>query len=66
MHLSTLLFKPVAMHIPDGFLSLPVALFFWAISAVLIYIAVRRTQGQLDERQIPLLGVMAASSSPPR
>ena len=60
MHLSTILFKTAALHIPDGFLSLPVALFFWAISAVLIYIAVRRTQGQLDERQIPLMGVMAA------
>jgi len=48
------------MHIPDGFLSLPVALAFWVISAGLLAIAARRTQQQLGERQIPLMGVMAA------
>ncbi|HEX9617340.1 MAG TPA: energy-coupling factor ABC transporter permease [Anaerolineales bacterium] len=54
------LFKPLPLHIPDGFLSLPVALIFWVISIGLIAIAVRRTQGELGERQIPLMGVMAA------
>ncbi|RMD57885.1 cobalamin biosynthesis protein CbiM, partial [Candidatus Parcubacteria bacterium] len=49
-----------ALHIPDGFLSLPIALVCWGAAAVLLAIAVRRTQGELGERQIPLMGVMAA------
>ncbi|RLD08456.1 MAG: cobalamin biosynthesis protein CbiM [Chloroflexota bacterium] len=48
------------MHIPDGFLSLPVALIFWAIAILLVGIAVRRTRGELGERQIPVMGLMAA------
>jgi cobalt/nickel transport system permease protein len=48
------------LHIPDGFLSLPVALVFWAITVVLLLVAIRKTQQQLGERQIPLMGVMAA------
>ncbi|MCS7260239.1 MAG: energy-coupling factor ABC transporter permease [Anaerolineae bacterium] len=48
------------MHIPDGFLSLPVALLFWVITVVVVLVAVRKTQQQLGERQIPLMGVMAA------
>jgi cobalt/nickel transport system permease protein len=49
-----------AMHIPDGFLSLAVALLCWALAAALLAAAVRRSQGDLGERHIPLLGVMAA------
>ena len=52
--------KPEALHIPDGFLSLPVALIFWAIAILLVGIAVRRTRAELRERQIPIMGVMAA------
>jgi len=48
------------MHIPDGFLSWPVALIFWVITIGLLLVAVRKTQQQLGERQIPLMGVMAA------
>jgi cobalt/nickel transport system permease protein len=48
------------MHIPDGFLSWPVALVFWAISAALIILAIRRSRAELGERQVPLMGVMAA------
>ncbi|MGD2158399.1 MAG: energy-coupling factor ABC transporter permease [Anaerolineales bacterium] len=54
------LFKPTALHIPDGFLNLPIALAFWALSAALLSLAIQRTRGQLSERQIPLMGVMAA------
>lgn len=57
--LQTIIDDP-AMHIPDGFLSLPIALLFWAATLVLLSIAVRKTQGQLGERQIPLMGIMAA------
>jgi cobalt/nickel transport system permease protein len=49
-----------ALHVPDGFLSLPIALLCWGIAAVLLSIAVRQAQDTLDERQIPLMGVMAA------
>ncbi len=49
-----------ALHIPDGFLSLPMALIFWVITIILLTIAVRKTKGQLGERQIPLMGIMAA------
>lgn len=48
------------MHIPDGFLNVFVSLTCWAITVVLIGIAVRRTQDELGERQIPLMGIMAA------
>jgi cobalt/nickel transport system permease protein len=49
-----------ALHIPDGFLSLTIALLCWLAAVVLIAVAVRKTQGSLGERQIPLMGVMAA------
>jgi cobalt/nickel transport system permease protein len=52
--------KPEALHIPDGFLSLPVALVSWVITLILLAIAVRKSQNQLSERQVPLMGVMAA------
>lgn len=50
----------LAMHIPDGFLSLPIALVCWLISFSVLMLAVRRTRGTLGERQVPLMGVMAA------
>lgn len=49
-----------ALHIPDGFLNLAISLIFWLATVVLIAVAVRRTQGELGERQIPLMGIMAA------
>ena len=48
------------MHIPDGLLSLTVSILCWLISAALIMLAVRRTRGDLGERQAPLMGIMAA------
>lgn len=49
-----------AMHIPDGFLSLLISIMFWVFTIILLAVAVRKTQGQLRERQIPLMGIMAA------
>lgn len=60
MNLPELLLKPQQLHIPDGFLSLEVALVFWVISAAAIVIASRRTRDELGARQVPLMGVMAA------
>lgn len=48
------------LHLPDGFLSLPIALAAWALVALVLTIAVRRTESMLGERQIPLMGIMAA------
>jgi cobalt/nickel transport system permease protein len=49
-----------AMHAPDRFLTVPIALLFWVISAAVIGLAVRRTNRELDEKMVPLMGVMAA------
>lgn len=49
----------LALHIPDGFLSVPVSALFWVAAIAAITIAVRRCRS-LDERQVPLIGVMAA------
>jgi cobalt/nickel transport system permease protein len=51
---------PPALHAPDGFFSLPVALAMWALTVAVLAIAVQRTNRNLDDRAIPLLGVMAA------
>ena len=49
-----------AMHIPDGFLSAPVASAGFVLTAAAVAVAVRRTNRTLDERSVPLMGVMAA------
>jgi cobalt/nickel transport system permease protein len=51
---------PQLMHIPDGFLSLMVIGISWAISIIVLAYAVIRTNRQLGEKQVPLMGVMAA------
>ena len=49
-----------AMHIPDGFLSITISVIFWLATIVILGTAIRKTHGELGERQIPLMGVMAA------
>lgn len=52
---------PVSMlHAPDGFVTLPIALVMWMVTAAAVGYAVYRTNRDLDERAVPLLGVMAA------
>jgi cobalt/nickel transport system permease protein len=48
------------MHIPDGFLSLPVAAGTYVASGGSLAYAVRRTTAGLREKQVPLMGVMGA------
>jgi len=48
------------LHIPDGFLSPLVSILFWILAVGLIAVAVRRSERELGERQIPLAGIMAA------
>ncbi len=48
------------MHIPDGFLSVPVSLIGWAVAVTLLALAASRVRDQLGDRRIPLIGVLAA------
>lgn len=48
------------MHIPDGFLSPPVWLGAYAVSACAVGVAVRGANRELDDVKIPLMGVMGA------
>ena len=51
---------PPQLHAPDGFLTVPVAAAMWLVTLVVLAIAVRKTNETLDEKAVPLLGVMAA------
>ncbi len=53
-------YSPAPMHIPDGFLSLVISLVFWAITAVTVGLAISKTNKSLGEKQVPLMGIMAA------
>ena len=48
------------LHAPDGFVSAPIAILMWVVTAAVIAYAVRQTNQHLDDRAVPLLGVMAA------
>ncbi len=54
-----MLFSPTPLHIPDGFLSIIVSIISWAITIIVLSAAVKRTEA-LDEKQVPLMGIMAA------
>ena len=57
-----MLFPPIhlALHIPDGYLSLPVSLVTGAIAITLIALSLNQVQSQYKERTVPLMGVSAA------
>jgi cobalt/nickel transport system permease protein len=55
-----MVFSPQPLHIPDGFLSILVSVISWLIAIVLLGIAIRRAQFEMNERQIPFMGIMAA------
>jgi len=56
-----MLYSPTPMHIPDGFLSVAVSVILWLIIIPVIAYALRRVSTELDERKIPLMGVLAAA-----
>jgi cobalt/nickel transport system permease protein len=58
--LALLWLTTTAMHIPDGFLSLAVAIVFWVLTIIAVGYALRRIRIELRERQVPLMGVLAA------
>lgn len=53
-------FSPAPLHIPDGFLSLTISILSWMVTIILVSIAVKQSQKALNEKQIPLMGIMAA------
>src|SRR5690606_2116246 len=55
-----MLLSPAPLHIPDGFLSIVVSVICWAITIVTLYFAISKTNQSLGEKQIPLMGIMAA------
>jgi cobalt/nickel transport system permease protein len=55
-----MLYSPKPMHIPDGFLSIAISLLCWALTAAILAVAVSRTNKSLGEKQVPLMGIMAA------
>lgn len=48
------------MHVPDGFLSLPVSLVTWVVAIALIGVSLKRVESEYKDRTVPLMGVCAA------
>jgi cobalt/nickel transport system permease protein len=55
-----MLAQAILMHIPDGFLSVPLSVLFWLIAIAGTGYALWRSGQDLGERQVPLMGVLAA------
>lgn len=55
-----MLFSPTPLHIPDGFLSVIVSAVCWVITIITLAFAISKTNQALGEKQVPLMGVMAA------
>jgi cobalt/nickel transport system permease protein len=50
----------LGLHIPDGFLSLPVSLVGWIIAIALIAVSLKRVEAVYGDRTVSLMGVCAA------
>jgi cobalt/nickel transport system permease protein len=61
MFKSTNLLSPPPMHAPDNLFSVELSVIGWIITAVMVLLAIRNTRTQLGERQIPLMGLIAAA-----
>jgi cobalt/nickel transport system permease protein len=48
------------VHIPDGFLSAPVAVTTGVVAVAAIAVAVKETNKKMGEKQVPMMGVLAA------
>ena len=53
--------SPTPMHIPDGFLSVVVSILLWAVSIAVVAYALKRVGRDLNERMVPMMGVLAAA-----
>lgn len=56
-----MLYSPVPLHIPDGFLSILLSLVLWIASIAVVAYAIKRVNLELDERKVPMMGVLAAA-----
>jgi cobalt/nickel transport system permease protein len=52
--------SPQPMHIPDGFLGLAVSIVCWGLTVIGVGLALWRSGKMLGQRQVPLMGVLAA------
>ncbi len=52
---------PQLMHAPDGFFAVWLSVVGWIVTIVMVALAIRNTRDQLGERQIPLMGILAAA-----
>lgn len=48
------------LHAPDGFFSMPVIIACYAVVAAVVAFSIRRANRNLNERLVPVMGVMAA------
>ncbi|MBE6494117.1 MAG: cobalt transporter CbiM [Methanosphaera stadtmanae] len=48
------------MHIPDGFISIPLCIILYVIAIIFLYLSAKWSRENLDEKYIPLLAVLAA------
>ncbi|MBK7896012.1 MAG: PDGLE domain-containing protein [Anaerolineaceae bacterium] len=48
------------LHVPDGFLNIPISVICWVVTLIVLYFAVKQAQQDFDERLVPLAGIMAA------
>ena len=48
------------LHVPDGFLNIPISVLCWIVTLIVLYFAVKQAQLDFDERLVPLAGIMAA------
>jgi cobalt/nickel transport system permease protein len=55
-----MLYAPAPLHIPDGFLNVVVSVIFWILTVITLGFAISKTNKSLGEKQIPLMGIMAA------
>jgi cobalt/nickel transport system permease protein len=54
------IYPHLALHIPDGFLNLPVSLVTWVLAIGLIALTLNQVQADYKERAVPLMGVCGA------
>jgi cobalt/nickel transport system permease protein len=55
-----MLASPPRLHIPDGFLTPALSAVGWLLAIILIVVALRKTRRQLNDRLVPMMGVLAA------
>jgi cobalt/nickel transport system permease protein len=50
----------LALHIPDGFLNMPVIGITWVVAIALLALCLKQVEAEYQERTVPLMGVCAA------